>query len=183
MKNRKKAKGDFTVAKNKTSPDAPAPLVYTISDEKKQKALNPPIDNNVIDEKHGYKISDPFRPLENLDAPETSAWVDAQNKKFSDYISTQNTTIDQTAAFMEDAMNYVRSSMPARYGSKYFSTLQDGLAPQPIYQVQDSPDGEARTLFDPNTLSKDGTASLSGTYPSPDGKLVAYLVSQAGSDM
>ncbi len=183
MKNSKKAKGDFTMAKNKASPNAPAPLVYTISEAKKKKALNPPIDNTVVEEKHGYKISDPFRPLENLDAPETTAWVDAQNATFANYISAQKETIDKTAAFMEDAMNYARSSLPGRYGDKYFSTLQDGLAPQPVYQVRDSVDGEPRTLFDPNTLSKDGTASLSGTYPSPDGKLVAYLVSQAGSDM
>ncbi|HYD16876.1 MAG TPA: prolyl oligopeptidase family serine peptidase [Patescibacteria group bacterium] len=183
MKDNKRARKDFTSAKEKTAANVPAPLVYTISDEKKAKALNPPVDNSVVEEKHGYKISDPFRPLEHLDSAETNAWVDAQNLNFATYISAQKETIAQTTAFLEDAMNYARESLPSRHGAKYFSTLQDGLAPQPVYQVRDSADGPARTLFDPNTLSADGTASLSGTFPSPDGKLVAYLISQAGSDM
>jgi len=184
MKKEKKAKQDFTHVSNKASAnDLAAPLQYTISDAKRAKALNPPMDNTVVDTIHGYKVSDPFRPLENLDAPATAAWVDAQNAKFSGYIAGQKETIAQTAAFMEDAMNYARSSLPRRHGKKYFNSFQDGLAPQPIYQVRDSLDGTPRTLFDPNTLSKDGTVSLSGTFPSPDGTRVAYLTSDAGSDM
>ena len=179
----KNIKPSFTKASDDPMADKPAPLQYTISEEQRKKALNPPLDNTVVDDLHGYKVSDPFRPLEKLDAPETGAWVDAENKQFADHIAPQKASVDATAAFLSDAMNYARSSMPDRYGTKYFTTLQDGLAPQPVYQVSESPDGGARTLFDPNTLSKDGTASLSGTYPSPDGKLVAYLVSQAGSDM
>ena len=179
----KNVKPGFSKASDKTTANDRAPLQYVITEEQQKKALNPPIDNAVVDDLHGYKVSDPFRPLEKLDAPETAAWVDAENKQFADHIAPQQEAIAATVAFMSDAMNYARSSLPNRHGGKYFSTLQDGLAPQPVYQVRDGVDGELRTLFDPNTLSKDGTASLSGTFPSPDGKLVAYLISQAGSDM
>ncbi|MBV9098944.1 MAG: S9 family peptidase [Frankiaceae bacterium] len=37
-------------------------------------------------------------------------------------------------------------------------------------------------LLDPNTLSADGTVALMGTVVSPDGKLLAYATSAAGSD-
>lgn len=158
-------------------------LQYAVTEAQKAKALNPPIDNSVVETLHGYPVSDPFRPLEKLDAPETGAWVDAQNAQFASYIASQKTAIDKTMAFLSDAMNYGRGSLPSRYGDKYFSTFQDGLAPQPVYQVSDTPDGTPRTLFDPNTLSPDGTVSLSGTFPSPDGSLVAYLTSKSGSDM
>ena len=31
------------------------------------------------DDYHGTVVADPFRPLENPDAPETRAWIDAEN--------------------------------------------------------------------------------------------------------
>lgn len=183
MKNMKKPKESFTKAGGKAATGDSTPLQYVVSETEKKKALHPPVDNAVIEDIHGYKVSDPFRPLENLDAPETAAWVDAQNKNFFDHIVNQQQMIRQTTAFMEDAMNYTASSLPSRYGKTYFNTVQNGLAPQPIYQVRDSLDGEPRTLIDPNNLSDDGTVSLSDEYPSPDGMLVAYLTSKAGSDM
>ena len=33
-----------------------------------------------VDDYHGTKVADPFRPLENADSPETRAWIEAQNK-------------------------------------------------------------------------------------------------------
>ncbi|MEZ0225189.1 MAG: prolyl oligopeptidase family protein [Alphaproteobacteria bacterium] len=157
-------------------------LQYTLTEEQRAKALNPPVDNTVVETLHGYKVSDPLRPLEQLDAPETGVWVDAKNAEFATHIAGQKATVDKTVAFLSEAMDYPRASLPNRHGDKYFSTFQDGLAPQPTYQVSDSPDGTPRTLFDPNTLSTDGTVSLSGAFPSPDGSLVAYLTSKSGSD-
>jgi prolyl oligopeptidase len=46
----------------------------------------------------------------------------------------------------------------------------------------DSLGGEMRELLDPNKLTKDGTMALKGTAISEDGKLMAYGISNAGSD-
>lgn len=43
-------------------------------------------------------------------------------------------------------------------------------------------DGKAEILLDPNTLSKDGTVSLSTYSISEDGKYIAYGLSKSGSD-
>lgn len=157
-------------------------LQFTVSPEEQKKALNPPTDNTVVEDYHGYKVSDPFRPLEDLDANETAEWVKKQNAKFSDYISDKAKDIQKTKDFLTDAWDYARESLASRYGDHWFSTFQEGLAAQPVYQVRDSADGKPRTLIDPNELSEDGTVALSGVFPSPDGKRVAYMISEAGSD-
>jgi prolyl oligopeptidase len=41
---------------------------------------------------------------------------------------------------------------------------------------------EPELLIDPNTWSEDGTVALASYFPSPDGKHVAYLVQDGGSD-
>ena len=41
---------------------------------------------------------------------------------------------------------------------------------------------DARVLLDPNTLSSDGTVSLGGTSVSNDAALLAYSISDGGSD-
>ena len=43
-------------------------------------------------------------------------------------------------------------------------------------------EGKARVLLDPNTFSKDGSVSLGSYAPSEDGRWLAYMVSDGGSD-
>ena len=35
--------------------------------------------SNTVEDYHGAKVADPYRPLEDVDAPATLAWVKAQN--------------------------------------------------------------------------------------------------------
>jgi prolyl oligopeptidase len=48
--------------------------------------------------------------------------------------------------------------------------------------MQDGLDGKPEILLDPNTLSKDGTVSLSTYSISEDGNYIAYELSASGSD-
>src|SRR5687768_5435662 len=42
----------------------------------------------VVDTLHGTAVADPYRWLENTDAPETRAWIDAQNALTFGYLET-----------------------------------------------------------------------------------------------
>jgi prolyl oligopeptidase len=126
-------------------------------------------------------IGDPFRPLEYPDNQPTQEWVAAENMRFETFVA-EAPHRQATKDFLTRIWDYPKKSLPGRYGDKYFSSSQDGLVAQPVYEVRNSLDGPARTLIDPNTLSADGTVALGGVQPSDDGKLVAYTTSEAGSD-
>jgi prolyl oligopeptidase len=133
------------------------------------------------DSYHGVSVPDPYRALEDLDAPATKAFVDAQNQRFERYISGHaRRAVMETR--LKGALDYPRTGMPSRFGRLWFDSFNPGLAPQSVLRVRDTRDGPPRVLIDPNTLSSDGTVALSGTSISPNGKYVAYLVSEKGSD-
>ncbi len=157
-------------------------MKFEITPKQQHRALDAPVDNSVVEMLHGRPVSDPFRPLENLDAPETAAWAQRENKKFSEFILGSDDSIASATKFMTAALDYDSASLPSRYGKVYFRTFQKALASQGVVQVGDSANGPWETILDPNTMSKDGTVALSGWSPSADGKRIVYFTSEAGSD-
>jgi prolyl oligopeptidase len=140
-----------------------------------------PRKDSTVDDYHGVKIADPYRWLENTDSPETTAWVEAENKVTQQYLAA----IPRRAAFKDrltTLYNYERYGSFYKAGPHYIVSRNDGLQNQSVLYVTDALHGPERVLLDPNTLRADGTAALSGTSPSNDGKLFAYAVAEAGSD-
>ena len=138
-------------------------------------------DDSVVDDYHGTKVADPFRWLEDDNSAETKAWVEAQNKVTFGYLEK----IPRRAELRDrltKLWNYERFSPPSERGGKYFYTYNSGLQNQRVLYVTDSADAPGRLLLDPNTLSKDGTTSMTEFEPSEDGKLIVYGLSKAGSD-
>jgi prolyl oligopeptidase len=130
---------------------------------------------------HGVTVADPFRRLEELDASETRAWIDAQNRLTSNYLETiqERGSIERR---LTELWNYEKYGVPFRHGDRYFFTYNDGLRNQSSLLVLDNLDGEPRLLLDPNLLSEDGTVALTGYAVSEDGEMLAYGLSAAGSD-
>lgn len=134
-----------------------------------------------IDDYHGVKVPDPYRWLEDPDSAETRAWVEAQNKVTSAYLSA----IPEREAIrnrLTELWNYERFSVPYKEGGRYFYLGNDGLQNQNVLYRLDRLDGKPEVVIDPNTLSQDGTVALVGTSVSEDGKLLAYGLSSGGSD-
>ncbi len=79
-----------------------------------------------------------------------------------------------------------RSSLPTvrrtAQGSHYFYTRREGHENQPVLWVRDGAAGEERQLVDPNSMSTDGTVALDWYVPSTEGALLAYGVSEGGSE-
>jgi prolyl oligopeptidase len=134
-----------------------------------------------IDDYHGVKVADPYRWLEDADSEETKDWVEAENKLTGSYLSD----IEARGSLQKRLTalwNYERYGLPSKKGNRYFYTRNTGLQNQSVLYVADSLQAEPRVLLDPNTLSKDGTVALSGTYISKDGKNMVYGLASAGSD-
>lgn len=136
---------------------------------------------DVVEDYHGEKVPDPFRPLEDDNAEVTKAWVEAQNKvtfAYLDQIAARKPLRDRLTTLW----NYEKFSTPRREGGRYFYGHNTGLQNQSIVYTTESLDQPGKILIDPNTLSADGTVALGGTSVSHDGKLMAYAVADAGSD-
>ena len=134
-----------------------------------------------IDDYHGVKVADPYRWLEDLDSPETRAWVDAENKLtfgFLESISGRTAIKDR----LTKLWNYEKYGIPFKEGNRYFYTRNSGLQNQAVLYTVTALDAQPQMVLDPNTLSADGTVAVSGLEVSPDGKLLAYSLSASGSD-
>ena len=130
---------------------------------------------------HGVLVPDPFRPLEDADAPATTAWVEAENAVTSAYLN-QIPERDRIKAKLTQLWDYEKWSAPTKKGSRYFWSKNNGLQNQFVMFVGEDLHDTGRVLLDPNTLSDDGTVALSGAAVSHDGKWMAYGISHAGSD-
>ena len=130
---------------------------------------------------HGVGVEDPYRWLEDLDSLETREWIEAQNRvtfAFLESIPARTALVSRLTRLW----NHERYGVPFRKGGRYFHFKNDGLQNQSVLYTQDSLDGEARVLIDPNALSPDGTVALSVIAVSEDGEFLAYGLSASGSD-
>jgi prolyl oligopeptidase len=134
-----------------------------------------------VDHYHGVAVADPYRWLEDIDSPQTRAWVQAQGKLSSAYLAALPHR-SEIARRLHTIWNFERWNAPERYGSNWFYTHNDGLQNQAVLFVTADPAAKGRVLLDPNTLSADGTVSLRTMAISADGRLLAYALSDGGSD-
>ena len=132
------------------------------------------------DDYHGNFISDPYRWLEEP-SPQRDAWVEAQNRLSGDYLA-RVTSRDQIRQRLEQLWNTERYGIPFKEGSRYFLTHNDGLQNQNVLYTLDALDAERKLLLDPNKLSEGGTVSAGNYSVSPDGRYLAYSLSDGGSD-
>ncbi len=136
---------------------------------------------DVVDTYFDTKVSDPYRWLEDDTAKETEAWVKEENIVTRNYLD-QIPFRGKIQSRLEEIWNYPKYGTPSKKGDRYFYFKNDGLQNQSVMYVMDDLEGEAVVLLDPNKLSEDGTAALSGMSISKDGKYLAYSISKSGSD-
>ena len=143
----------------------------------------------VVDTLHGSEVADPYRWMETA-SPEVAKWVAAQNELSQPYLAS----IPARAALQKrltELWNYEqygyswmdeKSRMPVRKGGRYFYVEKSGSQNQGILYWAAALDAKPTVLIDPNTFSQDATASLADFAISPDGRYVAYAVSDGGTD-
>ncbi|WP_329475937.1 prolyl oligopeptidase family serine peptidase [Kribbella sp. NBC_01484] len=140
--------------------------------------------DDVVDTLHGQEIADPYRWLEDPDAPDTRDWVRRQNE-FTQAELSGYPEREWFQTTMAAVLARPRAGVPAKKAGWYLVGRNDGTQAQDVVYVAESLDAllaGGRVLIDPNTLSADGTDSLGSFTVSPDGKYLAYGVNESGSD-
>lgn len=133
-----------------------------------------------IDTYFGEQINDYYRWLEDDRSPETEMWVKKQNVVTNVYLN-RIPYRNQLKERMEKLWNYEKIGAPFKEGDFTYYYKNNGLQNQSVLYRKDA-SGKEEIFLDPNTFSKDGTTSLGGINFSKDGSLVAYSISEGGSD-
>ena len=135
-----------------------------------------------VDDYFGTKVHDPYRWMEDVDSAEVKTWVDAENALTQSFLADVPAR-DKIHARLMELNDFERFSAPSTEAGRYFYRRNSGLQNQAVLYWQQGATGEAKVLIDPNTLSKDGTIALDSISVTDDGKLMAYALSEAGSDV
>ncbi len=137
--------------------------------------------SEVVDDYFGTNVPDPFRWMEDLEAPELKAWIDAQSAMTFEYLRVLPLR-DALEARITELWNYPKVTPPRYEGGRWFYRRNSGLQRQSPVVMREALSGPDTVVLDPNSLSPDGSIALSGFAPSPDGRHFAYGQSQGGSD-
>lgn len=143
-------------------------------------AYPPTPKGNQVDTYFDTNVEDPYRWLEDDRSPETADWVKKQNEVTYGYLEKipyRNAIKER----IEKLWNYEKISAPFVEGKFTYFYKNNGLQNQSVLYRKDTW-GKEEVFLDPNTFSKDGSTSLGGVNFSKDGSLVAYSISEGGSD-
>lgn len=149
-----------------------------------QDVPTPTID--VTDAYHGVTVRDPYRWLEDADAPAVKAWTRAQNARTRTHLDavTSREPIKARLNALVTRGSPSFGSFTAR-GGRVFAMLNDPGKQQPMLVALNAAADPASSavLLDPNTLDAAGATTIDWYRPSPDGKLFAVSLSQRGSEI
>ncbi|NMH88948.1 prolyl oligopeptidase family serine peptidase [Flavivirga algicola] len=151
-------------------------------EERKTIIVNYPETKTVdtVDTYFGIDVKDPYRWLEDDRSEETEAWVKTQNKSTYSYLD-QIPYRKELKERLSSLWNYEKVSAPFVEGDYTYFYKNDGLQNQYVIHRKKG-NGPSEVFLDPNTFSEDGTVSLDDTSFSKDGSILAYSISEGGSD-
>jgi prolyl oligopeptidase len=130
---------------------------------------------------HGVAVDDPYRWLEDQQAPETRDWIDAQNG-YADTVLASLPGRDALTALAGTVLEVDAVGMPNERGGRYFHTRRQADQDLAVLYVREGLDGEDRVLIDPHPMSPDHTTSVNYLDISHDGRLVVYGIRDGGVD-
>jgi prolyl oligopeptidase len=137
----------------------------------------------VVEVLHGTEVHDPYHWLEDGDAAETAAWTEAQNartRSVLDALPYRSTLHGRLLALLKVGT----VGAPAAASDRVFALERQGDQDQAVLVMRSATDALApvQVVVDPHQLAADHAVAVDWFSPSPDGRLVAYGVSEAGSE-
>ena len=150
--------------------------------QKMNNSLNYPETKKVVhsDEYFGTKVEDPYRWLEDDMAADTKDWVQREVAFTNTYLANIPFR-EELRSQLKDIWNYEKIGAPFKEGDYTYFYKNDGLQAQSVLYRTDK-NGKTEVFLDPNKFSDKGTTSLAGVSFNKKGNLVAYRISEGGSD-
>ena len=134
----------------------------------------------VTDAYFDIEVEDPYRWLEDDTSPQVKEWISKQNELTFSYLEQ----IPQRKILknrLEELWNYEKIGTPFNEGNYTYFYKNNGLQNQYVLYRKKGEEQE-EVFINPNQFSEDGTISLAGISFSEDGSLLAYSISEGGSD-
>ena len=135
----------------------------------------------VTDTVHGHVIEDPYRWLEDFESEEAQAWIEAQRDYLNDVLGA-NPDREAIRARLDELFQIPNLGTMSWSGENIFFTRRDPENEQAVLYVQNGLDGKPVVLIDPDALGEEKTVGLDWWYPSEEGDLLAYGLSEDGSE-
>ena len=129
---------------------------------------------------HGHMVRDPYRWLEEPESTRTKDWSAAQDTLYN-RISAEYDTREVFSEHLRSLMGAGGVGVPVWRGERRFSIRRDPDQEHAVLLVRDG-DGPERTLIDPGALDPTGLTTLDSWRPSPNGRLLAYQLSEGGDE-
>jgi prolyl oligopeptidase len=131
---------------------------------------------------HGVEITDPYRWLENQNSPRTRKWLEEQ----SAYTRAYFAEIPEREAIRTRVRELLGLkeviSEPWKIGDRYFFLKRQEDREQPVIIMRDGLFGPETVLVDPAQRGSGNSVAVSIATISADGRFLAYVVRQGGTD-
>lgn len=135
--------------------------------------------DDVAETLHGVQVDDPYRWLENGDDPRTRTWL-GQQAELMAAERTRWTTRDRFASRVTELLGSGSISPDYFRGTRRFFSRRN---PDQQFAVLYVAEGDnERVLIDPMALDPEGTTTLDSWQPSKEGNLLAYQLSEGGTE-
>ncbi|MDX2192085.1 MAG: prolyl oligopeptidase family serine peptidase [Gemmatimonadales bacterium] len=137
--------------------------------------------DDVLEVLHGTPVADPYRWLEDGESAAARAWTAAQNAYTAAWLrrAPRRAAVRQR---LETLLHIGAIGCPRPARGRYVYQRRDGGQDQPVLYVRDGVDGPERVALDPNVLAADGTTALDWYHVSDDGRILAYGLSEGGTE-
>jgi len=106
-----------------------------------------PRKGDVVDNYFGTAVADPYRWMEDLNAPELKPWVDAENAVTFRYLDALPLR-DRLKARITELWNYPKVSVPRYEGRHWFYTRNSGLQRQSVVFTRETLNGSETVALD-----------------------------------
>jgi prolyl oligopeptidase len=129
---------------------------------------------------HGREVADPYRWLEDPGSSQTKSWQLAQDELYARYLAGLPGR-ETFARRLGELLAPGEVGLPVWRGDRqFFTRRQPGQEHSVLYTASHS-EGE-RALIDPVALDPSGLTTLDAWQPDREGRLLAYQLSEGGSE-